>query len=139
MDFNRGINLDGTGATDNKVIDRLNNGDLAFKNNIFFNIGAATTMDYIASGDGVTPVAALVTHLTDNNNEVGDPTVGVVSSKFKLLPTAGSLPLTKTRSALPGGEVNGFAYQTADYIGAFGATNWLKGWTAADSYGLLQD
>lgn len=138
-DFARGINPDNVGATGMTSRDRLANGDLVFSHNIFFNIGTSTTLEYVGSPDGATPLTALVEHLTNNNNEVGDPTVGVVDGKFKLLPSAGSLPLTKSRSPLPTGEVNGFTYQTADFIGAFGSTNWLKGWTAADAYGLLAD
>ncbi len=141
MNFARGINLTEDGAEGNTSRNRLTSGDAVFKNNIFFNIGAnATTIAYVASPDGgTTAYTAFETHLTDNDNEVGNPGVGSVAvNNFNPLLNAGSLGTTKTRSALPSASVNGFTYTTANYIGAFGTSgNWLTGWTAADAYGIL--
>jgi len=52
------------------------------------------------------------------------------------VPSAGSLALTKSRSPLPG-DTESFTYEKAEFIGAFGTTDWLKGWTAVDAYGFL--
>jgi hypothetical protein len=72
-----------------------------------------------------------------NGNEISaTPGITMTTSQFTLLPVASSLALTKTPSTLPANQ-NGFSYEAADFIGAFGNTNWMKGWTAADAYGLL--
>jgi hypothetical protein len=140
MNFSRGINLTTVGSAGNTSRDRLANGDLAFKNNIFFNIGPNTTLDYVASGDGVTAYAPLVSHLQANSNIVGNPELSnLAQGNFNPLPAAGGLVFTHGRSAVPASAVNGFTYQNVNHIGAFGSTNWmLGGWTAAEAYGILK-
>lgn len=133
MGFGEGINITDVGGTNGNSRDRLAAGDLAFKNNIFSNVADGTT-NGISGG-----LAALKTYLedTNNGNEISaTPGIGITTSQFTLVPSAGSLALTKSRSALPA-AANGFTYETADFIGAFGASNWMKGWTAADEYGFL--
>ena len=112
--------------------DRLANGDLVFKNNIFYNIGD-NSMATLSNN-----LTALSTHLTENNNEIADPGISYDAAMLNPLPEAGSLALTKERSAYPDGAVNGFTYTEVDYIGAFGSENWIKGWTALDAYGLVE-
>jgi hypothetical protein len=133
MGFGQGINITDVGGTNGNSRDRLANGDLAFKNNIWTNVADNTTTG-ISNG-----LAALKTYLEDaaNGNEISaTPGISASASQFTLIPTAGSLALTKSRSALPA-ATNGFTYTTADYVGAFGTNNWLKGWSAADEYGFL--
>ncbi|MGE0931374.1 hypothetical protein [Peijinzhouia sedimentorum] len=140
MNFPRGINLTSVGSAGNTSRDRLANGDLVFKNNIFYNIGTNTTLDYVASGDGVTPYAPLVSHLQANANIVGNPElVSIAQGNFNPLPAAGGLAFTHSRSAIPSSSVDGFTYQNVNFIGAFGSTNWMLGnWTAAEAYGILK-
>jgi len=130
--FGQGINLTDVGGTNGNSRDRLAAGDLAFQNNIWSNVADNTTAG-IANN-----LASLKTYLEDaaNANEIS-PTPGVTieASTFNLVPTAGSLALTKTGSPLP--AANGFTYETAEFIGAFNTSNWMKGWTAADAYGFL--
>ena len=133
MGFGEGVNITDVGGTNGNSRDRLAAGHLAFKNNIWSNVANGTNAG-ISNG-----LAALQAYLDDpaNGNEISStPGIGITASKFTLVPSAGSLALTKTRSALPT-ATNGFTYQTADFIGAFGPVNWMKGWTAADAYGLL--
>jgi len=52
------------------------------------------------------------------------------------LPKAGSPLLTAPRSAFPGDAPVGF-YETANYRGAFGGTNWMTGWTYLSRKGYL--
>lgn len=137
MNFSRGINITTVGATGNTSRDRLANGDLVFKNNIFFNIGANTTLDYISAGNGVDAYSAFVQHLQDNDNIIGDPGFNIAPGSLNLIPAGGSLPLTHPRSAYPAGSVNGFNYQSVNHIGAFGSSNWMSGWTAASAYGVF--
>jgi hypothetical protein len=134
MGFGGGINItDVGGTTAGNSRDRLAAGDLAFKNNIWSNISDGTVAGLSNN------LAALQTYLenTANGNEISTtPGITISASQFNLVPSAGSLALTKTRSTLPG-TTNGFTYGTADFIGAIGTDNWLKGWTAADAYGFL--
>jgi hypothetical protein len=137
MNFSRGLNLTTTGSTGNTTRDRLANGDLVFKNNIFFNIGTNTTFDYISAGNGVDAYQPLVQHLQNNANIIGDPGFNIAPGSLNLIPAGGSLPLTHPRSAYPAGSLNGFNYQTVNHIGAFGSSNWMSGWTAASAYGVF--
>lgn len=133
MGFGQGINITDVGGTNGNSRDRLDAGDLAFKNNIWTNV-ADNTPAGISSN-----FAALQTYLEDvaNANEISNtPGISISATQYNVVPTAGSLALTKERSAFPS-STNGFTYETADFIGAFGTTNWLKGWTAADAYGFL--
>jgi hypothetical protein len=134
MNFGQGINLTTVGATGKTSRDRLTNGELVFKNNIFFQVGDGS-MGTLSDG-----LQALETHLTANSNEIANPGVAAPeASGFAVLPAAGSLALTKAKSPLPAtNPVNGFTYEDVNFIGAFGTTNWLDGWTAADAYGLLK-
>jgi hypothetical protein len=132
MGFGQGINLTDVGGTNGNSRDRLAAGDLAFQNNIWSNV-ADNTAAGIANN-----LASLKTYLEDaaNANEISPtPGVTVEANTFNLVPTAGSLALTKTGSPLP--AANGFTYETAQFIGAFNTSNWMKGWTAADAYGFL--
>lgn len=133
MGFGQGVNITADGGTNGNSRDRLAAGDLAFKNNIWTNVADNTTAG-IANN-----LTELQTYLEDgaNGNEISDaPGISVTTTQFTLVPSAGSLALTKSRSAVPSMQ-NGFTYETADFIGAFGTTNWMKGWTATDAYGFL--
>ena len=133
MGFGQGINITEVGGTNGNSRDRLAAGDLAFKNNIWSNVADNTTAG-IANG-----VAELQAYLEDatNGNEISaTPGIQLTASQFTLVPESGSLALTKSRSALPAAN-NGFTYESADFIGAFGTSNWMKGWTATDEYGFL--
>ncbi len=134
MGFGGGVNITDVGGTSgNNSRDRLTSGDLVFKNNIWTNV-ADNTFDGIANN-----LSTLKNYFEDasNGNVITDsPGITINATSFNLVPTANSLALTKERTALPA-STNGFTYIAADYIGAFGSSNWLKGWTAADAYGLL--
>lgn len=124
--FPAGIRFASAGTTGNTVEDRLASGDVVFSNNLFFNMGDYTMLSQVAEG-----TATLETHLTENENIFADPQL----SGF--LPTAAGAAFTTPRLALPASAVNGFEYETAGYLGAFGEENWLVGWTAADLYGVF--
>ncbi|NJL12907.1 MAG: T9SS C-terminal target domain-containing protein [Microscillaceae bacterium] len=131
--------IDATNAGTPAGQDRIADGALLFKNNIFFNIGSGNTLAGVSTRATGSTNAALQTMLEDNDNEAVTtvPVQGIAANAFNPLPAAGTLAFTKTRSALPGAAVNGFTYSMANYIGAFGDTNWLRGWTATDFYGLM--
>lgn len=134
--FSAGINLNNKGATGNTTLDRLTNGDLVFANNLWWNIGADNSITTISGAN-----AALAAHLTTNANVIDQnpQLAGIAADNFNPLPAAGSAALTAARKPLPAAPVDNFTYTAADYMGAFGTTNWLKGgWTAAEAYGILK-
>lgn len=133
MGFGEGVNLTTVGGSNGNSRDRLASGDIAFKNNIWSQV-ANNTSSGIANG--YVPLQAYLEDET-NGNEISDaPGISITERKFTLVPDQGSLALTKPRSTLPE-NANQFTYEAADFIGAFGSANWLKGWTAVDAYGLL--
>lgn len=135
MNFVNGINLTDVGATGKNSRDRLTNGELGFNNNIFYRIGGEESDWDLVSFN----YAPLATHLQENNNVLANPELGgYAAGQFNPVPAAGGAAFTSAGFRYPGAEVNGFAYEEVDFIGAFGANNWLKGWTAADAYGLVQ-
>ncbi len=135
--FRAGINLTTTGDPSNKQLDRLNNGDLDFDANIFFAISTAATITDVAAGTSdATTRTALETNLTSGNNVFSDPLLGsIVAGNLNPLPGAAG-PAFQNLFTLPVSPVDGFTYTTVTHKGAFGAANWLTGWTAAAHYGI---
>jgi hypothetical protein len=129
--FRAGINLTDVGAAGNNSRNRLADGDLVFGNNIFWQIGAKTTLAEVAEG-----LAALETHLADNDNSYVDPQLGGLAIGSVDLTPAAAGPAFSDLAAVPA-DVDGFTYEDVDYKGAFGADNWLAGWTAAATYGIF--
>lgn len=113
-------------------VDRLNAGDLKLINNIWYDFAAGTTFATIAKE------AYTATHLEANANTITNPMlIGISRTNdggLNPLPAQGS-PAFSTLAAIPS---DGFFTQV-NYKGAFGNTNWLKGWTALDAYGILAD
>ncbi len=131
--FRSGINLTDVGAPGKNTRDRLENGELVFSNNIFWSIGAYTTLDQVAEG-----LAPLATHLTANANTYENPALGGIAVNALNPIPATTGPAYSGLAAYPAAPVNGFTYETVTYKGAFGSNNWLIGWTAADAYGLFE-
>lgn len=131
--FRSGINLTDVGATGQNSRDRLDDGDLVFGSNIFWGIKDYTTIAQVAEG-----LAALATHLGDNDNVYADPQLGgIAEGAFNPLPAAAG-PAFADLATYPVAAVNGFTYEDVDFKGAFGAENWLSGWTAAAAYGVVE-
>lgn len=129
--FRAGINLTDVGASGANARDRLADGELVIANNIFWQIGAKTTLAEVAEG-----WAPLETHLSANNNTYEDPQLGsIAEGSVDLIPNAAG-PAFTDGAAVPA-AVDGFTYEEVDYKGAFGTTNWLEGWTAASHYGIF--
>lgn len=123
---------------------RLAAGDLAITNNIFGTFGAGTTdATLFISPNATTGGAAPSTnytadHVKANNRINTDPQLtGISRTRNKGLdprPAAGSPALTGAKTP----PTDGFFAQT-DYIGAFKASNWAKGWSAISQLGYLTD
>lgn len=123
---------------------RLAAGDLAITNNIFGTFGAGTTDALLfispnATTGGAAPAANYTAdHIKAGNRINTDPRLtGISRTRNKGLdprPAAGSPALTGAKTP----PSDGFFTQT-DYLGAFKAANWAKGWSAISQLGFLTD
>ncbi|MBN2093204.1 T9SS type A sorting domain-containing protein [candidate division KSB1 bacterium] len=136
-DFN-GIALDIEGKTTPDSKDRLAAGDLVFQNNLWFEIAAGNDWNALANN-----VDYIVSYFSNaaNKNEISDPKLAQIGRTPKdngLDPRpafAGAAYQEVNPTAV---AANSDVFQGAAYKGAFGPTNWLKGWTALDHYGTLK-
>jgi hypothetical protein len=123
-----GITVEDIDNSGEKVEDsrkRLEAGDLALKNNYWFDIGAnPTTLENITNQDFV------ATHLVDNSNTVANPQLRGIGREQggKLLDPRLSVGSPAATAAVP---VEHDFFDAAPYVGAFGVDGfWLYGWTA---------
>lgn len=134
MDFAQGITIEDLASGEDSRT-RLEAGDIDFQNNIFWNV-ADNTFNGIGTV-GNTTESWTVGLLSDEakNNLIVNPNLTAISRTNN----AGLNPVPATGSAaLTGGSTpEGAFFQNVDYVGAFGATNWLKGWTYLDQLGYL--
>ncbi|CAN5206436.1 hypothetical protein BH23BAC3_BH23BAC3_32080 [soil metagenome] len=113
---------------------RLEQGDLALKNNIWFGFSAGDNIeDYI-------PQDFVRSYLTapENNNQVTDPMLrGIDRSQGSgLLDPRPGEESPVWNAAVP---VSDSWFTNANYIGAFDGRNWMEGWTALDEKGYLNN
>ncbi|MEM1043000.1 MAG: T9SS C-terminal target domain-containing protein [Bacteroidota bacterium] len=124
---------------------RFDAGDFAFQNNYWFGFGAGGDLESLIdltkiedSDDDVDPAfrATLAGALVAGGNVLVDPQLAGISRSADggLNPT-----LAAGSPALTGAEIPTGDFESVPYVGAFGATNWLKGWTALDALGYLAD
>lgn len=112
--------------------DRLVDGDIEFSNNVLWDFGAGSTVAEITkTGDNQQP---LIDAVENGGNLLIDPIIGGISRQAD----GGLDPRCGEWDVLTGAiEVEGDFFEDVDYIGAFGETNWAKGWTAMDEYGYF--
>jgi hypothetical protein len=120
-----GLNIedDATAFEDSRR--RLEQGDILFANNIWWGFGAGTTTLETISTQSYTRE-----HLAANSNRFSDPLLtNVVRTAYlgtlDLRPQAGSPTLTGAAS-----RPSDRWFASAPYLGAFGVTNWMAGWTS---------
>ena len=108
---------------------RLEAGDLLLANNIWWNFGAGEDLAALA------PDQFAADHLAANDNRIVDPILSGISRDrdqgLDPRPQAGSPAWTGLASA----PDDGFYSQT-DYVGAFGRTLWVAGWTFLSEAGI---
>ncbi len=122
-------------ATGNDSRKRLDDGQIIFENNIWFDFGAGDTFDAIGKHEWESAYLNDATH----NNTVEDPGLAGISrtqasESLDPRPTENG-PAYSNLSDYP---ANDDFYDHVNYKGAFGSSNWLKGWTALDHYGYLK-
>ena len=112
---------------------RLEDGSLAFANNLWFGYGAGTALADIVDGDFAEPF------LADLNNQIVDPALAGISRTqdggLDPRPNVSSPALAGASAFQP---TNDF-FDDVVYQGAFGRNNWLLGWTALDNNGFIGD
>ncbi|MBX7242986.1 MAG: hypothetical protein K1X92_14685 [Bacteroidia bacterium] len=148
LEATKGITIEETyDATDEDSYKRLNNGDLILSDNAFHNVagGNLNKMLLVApkgfngQPDSATRVAdanaVLYTYFTSNNNEIlpASPLRGI----SRVAGAKALNPLTTT--TISGATPTGTFFENVSYKGAFGTTNWLKGWTFLDKAAYLAD
>jgi hypothetical protein len=116
---------------------RLETGDLLFKNNIFTNVADNTFA-------GIAAVAPNQGYLTDHLSAAANKnivTTDPVLASIGRQNNKGLNPLAASGSAALSGATmpEGSFFKNVNYAGAFdGANNWMKGWTYIDQLGYLQ-
>ncbi|MEO0337652.1 MAG: T9SS type A sorting domain-containing protein [Bacteroidota bacterium] len=119
-------------------------GDLVISNNIWFGFGEGSELNAGESGiiqatdDAEDPTAQfLIDHLANNGNTLESPQLGGISRTE-------SSRMYDPRPAAAGPAYNGLGaypnddfYTAVDYKGAFGASLWIRNWTALDFYEFL--
>ncbi len=108
-------------------------GDLNLENNLWYK-GAGAGIDSLTGNK-----AWLANYLGSNNNFIEDPMLNGISrtNDGGLNPTlaVGSPAWSKALKNYPEDDF----FVPANYIGAFGANNWMMGWTALDFNGVIGD
>ena len=118
---------------------RLENGEIVFNNDIWFDFGGGNTWPELVSSIPGHDSLFVSDYLSSgaNNNTLEDPQLTGISRQrdegLDPRPTAGG-PAYQNLADYP---ANDEFFEHVNYKGAFGSTNWLKGWTALDFYGFL--
>lgn len=118
---------------------RFEDGEIVFNNNVWFDYGGGNSFnDLVVSNEGVDP-QFIADYLNDaaNGNKIEDPALnGISRARDESLdprPAADGAVYNNVADYPDGDEF----FERVNYKGAFGSTNWLKGWTALDHYGFL--
>ncbi len=125
--------IDNAGSKPYDSRQRFENDSLQLKNNIWFDFAAGNTIAEIAVQDFVQPYLSNAS----NGNQIVDPQLRGISRTtdggLDPRPASGSPALGA--AAQQSNTENDPFFDKVSYVGAFGATNWLKGWTALDQLG----
>lgn len=128
--------VDNTGEKTEDSRKRLESGDLMLDHNLWWGFGAGNQLAQFASQDFVQA------HLTASSNYIESPMLRGIdrapmpSGGLDPRPATGSPAFTRALAAYPA-EAGADFFTEVDYLGAFGATNWLAGWTALDMTGFV--
>lgn len=134
--------IDKTGSKTEDSRQRFETGDLGLTHNIWWDFGVGPELNSWVAGSDQGFVDAVVTYLASNGNTAVDPQLRGIergtegTGMLDPRPHAGSPAFTNPRASYP--EDDAF-FSTTDYIGAFGHSNWLSGWTALYELGYLTD
>ncbi len=134
--------VDNTGSKTEDSRKRFEAGDLGLTHNIFWAFGAGSDpAGWINAGGDVAFQAAIFDYMVTNHNDTVDPMLRGIErgptggGMLDPRPAGDSPALSHPTAPLPGDPF----FTPAPYIGAFGRTNWTRGWTALDNLGYNGD
>ena len=124
---------------------RLAEGDLVLQNNLWWGFGAGNTIADFAGDTGSDPDDDQ-SHTRDylsnaaNGNAVGDPEFNGIDRNDggMALDPRPNLNAAAYKMSLKDLSADAF-FTSTNYAGAFGASLWLRGWTALEEHGYLSD
>ncbi len=131
--------IDNTGSKTEDSRRRFEAGDLGLTHNIWWDFGAGDELTDWIDADDLAFATNVITYLAANGNVVADPMLRGIERGTEGMgmldprPHNDSPALNPESAATPS---DAFFVKT-DYIGAFGQTNWLLGWTALDELEYL--
>ncbi|MEM6396013.1 MAG: T9SS type A sorting domain-containing protein [Bacteroidota bacterium] len=132
-------------TTDGDAFARLQAGDLAFSDNIFFGFGAGDTPQdlFLAVNDDeeiiMSSSMTVADNFSGNNNIIADPILQELDDREMLDPRPSPAGPAASGAPAPADDF----FDTVPYYGAFapgnGSSNpsWLEGWSAIDEYGEI--
>ena len=132
--------IDNTGSKTEDSRQRFEAGDLGLTHNIWWDFGAGPELGSWVAGSDQGFVTAVLAYLAANGNVPMDPELRGIERGTEGTGTLDPRPHNRTaaftlpRAALPSGD---HFFSWANYIGAFGKENWLRGWTALDELGYV--
>ncbi|MCF6269585.1 MAG: T9SS type A sorting domain-containing protein [Melioribacteraceae bacterium] len=113
---------------------RLDDGEIIFENNIWFKFGGGSDFNALGKHD----YESAYLNNANNGNTIEDPQLAGISRDAyaeSLDPTVtGGSAAYNNLAEYPAGDD---FFDIVNYKGAFGQTNWMKGWTALDHYGYI--
>ncbi len=127
VDCKKGIDIEKLASGEDSY-NRFSSNELKIENNVFYNIAGQTSLNgnensfLYANGDSTAIAntncnATLANYFTTANNVVADPGVSATNP-------VPSNPQTTNLASYTG------SFESVNYKGAFGSTNWAQGWTA---------
>ncbi len=140
---NKGLEVQDRAPGVNDAYSKLGTGELQILHNLFWNCGDNTDLDggangiiRITSGAEDADASALISHLTNNGNQVGDPELtGISRNQDQQLDPRPSLSGAAYDGNLASYPVDDEFFTMVDYKGAFSgdfSQLWIKGWTTLD-------
>ena len=121
---------------------RLAEGDLVLQNNLWWGFGAGNTIAEFAADAGDDDQSHTRAYLSNaaNGNSIGDPEFNGIdrSDGGMALDPRPNLNAAAYKMSLKDLSADAFFTNTS-YAGAFGASLWLRGWTALEEHGYLSD
>ncbi|MBK9107163.1 MAG: T9SS type A sorting domain-containing protein [Saprospiraceae bacterium] len=146
---NKAIEVQDRASGVNDAYSKLGTGELKIQNNLFWRNGSNTSLDgtstgiiRITSGAEDATAAALITHLTNNVNEINDPGIMNISriqdETLDPRPLRSGAAYNTSMATYP----NDAFFTQVNYKGAFGSNAdnlWIQGWTALDQNNHLKD
>ena len=134
--------VDNTGAKTEDSRTRFEAGDLGLTHNIFWDFGVeADPVSWINAGSDAAFASEVWTYLQNNGNHAIDPMLRSIERGTEGLGMLDPRPAGNSAAfMMPLAPYPDDAFFTeTGFMGAFGRSNWTRGWTALDNLGYTGD